>query len=128
MPNKKKNVARATKKKAITAKTRWPKKTREIRTAIVDSTRWNAFRFRDGDIVIDTFGKAGTTWTQQIVGQLLLGAPAGVSAAGESPWLDMRGIQPARPSFASCRTRRYLSAPGSARCSAPTTTHPAAPD
>lgn len=42
--------------------------------------------------MIDTFGKAGTTWTQQIVGQLVLGAPDGVSAAGESPWLDMRPI------------------------------------
>ncbi len=68
----------------------WPRKTREIQTAIVDSTRWNGFRFRHGDIVIDTFGKTGTTWMQQIVSQLVLGAPEGLAAAGASPWLDMR--------------------------------------
>jgi aryl sulfotransferase len=68
----------------------WPKKTREVQTAIVDSTRWNGFKFRADDIVIDTFGKSGTTWMQQIVGQLVLDAPDGVSAAGASPWLDMR--------------------------------------
>ena len=71
------------KKKAMKVdKTAWPKKTREIQTAIVDSTRWNGFKFRSDDVVIDTFGKSGTTWMQQIVGQLLLGAPDGVSAAG----------------------------------------------
>jgi aryl sulfotransferase len=69
----------------------WPRKTREIQTAIFDSTRWNGFKFRPGDIVIDTFGKSGTTWMQQIVGQLVLGAPPGVEAmVHASPWLDMR--------------------------------------
>lgn len=67
-----------------------PPKTREVRTAIFDSTRWNDFKYRDGDIVIVTWGKSGTTWTQQIVGQLVLGAPDGISAVEDSPWLDMR--------------------------------------
>lgn len=71
-------------------KNNWPKKTREIQTAIFDSTRWNGFRFRKGDIVIDTWGKSGTTWMQQIVSQLVLDAPDGLGALGESPWLDMR--------------------------------------
>jgi aryl sulfotransferase len=73
-------------------KLRWPKKTRDIHTAIVDSTRWDGFRFRNDDIVIATFGKTGTTWTQQIVGQLVLGSPEGLAAAGASPWLDMRAF------------------------------------
>jgi len=76
--------------KAAAKKTRWPKKSREMRTAVFDSTRWNGFRFRDDDIVIVTFGKAGTTWTQQIVAQLVLGAPDGISGVRESPWLDFR--------------------------------------
>jgi aryl sulfotransferase len=73
-------------------KIKWPKKTRDIQTAIVDSTRWDGFRFRNDDIVIVTFGKTGTTWTQQIVGQLVLGSPEGLAAAGASPWLDMRAF------------------------------------
>jgi aryl sulfotransferase len=67
----------------------WPKKTREIVNAICDSTRWNGFEFRDGDIVIDTSGKTGSTWTQQIVGQLVLGGADGFGPA-MSPWIDHR--------------------------------------
>jgi aryl sulfotransferase len=67
-----------------------PGKTREIQTAIFDSTRWNGFRHRDDDIVIVTWGKSGTTWMQQLVSQLVLGAPEGVGALHASPWLDMR--------------------------------------
>jgi hypothetical protein len=37
----------------------------------MDSRRWNDFRFRDGDIVIGTWAKSGTTWTQQIISQLI---------------------------------------------------------
>jgi len=107
-------MPKKTKKKTTTTKRAsqisWPKKTREIQTAIVDSTRWNGFKFRDDDVVIDTFGKAGTTWMQQIVGQLLLGAPDGVSAAASSPWLDMR-IVPLEPMLAQLeaqRDRRFI--------------------
>ena len=39
----------------------------------MDSTVWNDFQFRDDDIIIATYAKSGTTWTQQIVGQLVFG-------------------------------------------------------
>jgi Sulfotransferase domain len=68
----------------------WPRKTRELRTQLFDSTVWNEFRFRPDDIVIATYGKAGTTWTQQIVGQLIFGGREGIDVAKLSPWLDMR--------------------------------------
>lgn len=68
----------------------WPVKTRELQTAVLDSTRWNGFRYRDGDIVVATWAKSGTTWMQQIVSQIILGGPEGLGAGDTSPWLDMR--------------------------------------
>src|SRR5579864_769653 len=68
----------------------WPKKTRELRTLHIDSTIWNDFAFRDDDIIIATYGKSGTTWTQQIVAQILLGPDPELPVAELSPWLDLR--------------------------------------
>lgn len=67
-----------------------PAKTREIHSHHFDSTIWNDFRFRDDDIVIATYGKSGTTWLQQIVGQLLFDGAEDVPVAEMSPWLDLR--------------------------------------
>jgi aryl sulfotransferase len=66
----------------------WPQKTREIQNCICDSTRWNGFKFREDDIMIATYAKTGTTWTQQIVGQLIFGGAEGIAAAEASPWVD----------------------------------------
>lgn len=71
-------------------KTSWPQKTRELHNHHMDSTVWNDFPFRDDDIVIGTYAKSGTTWTQQIVSQLIFGGAEGLHVAGMSPWLDMR--------------------------------------
>jgi aryl sulfotransferase len=57
----------------------------------LDSTRWRYFEHRPGDIVISTSYKAGTTWLQTIIGNLLYpngDCPAPVQEM--SPWLDMR--------------------------------------
>jgi aryl sulfotransferase len=71
-------------------RTSWPQKTRELHNHHIDSTVWNDFAFRDDDIVIGTYAKSGTTWTQQIVSQLIFGGAEGVEVATISPWLDMR--------------------------------------
>ncbi|MDP9405338.1 MAG: sulfotransferase domain-containing protein, partial [Actinomycetota bacterium] len=54
-----------------------------------DSARWEGFTFREGDIVVSTRSKHGTTWVQTIL--LLLihqqpQLPAPLSTL--SPWLD----------------------------------------
>lgn len=68
----------------------WPRKTRELHSHHFDSTIWNDLRFRDDDIVIATYAKAGTTWMQQIVAQLLFGGDPDLAVAEMSPWLDLR--------------------------------------
>lgn len=68
----------------------WPVKTRELHNHHFDSTAWNDFAFRDDDIVIATYAKAGTTWMQQIVGQLVFGGADAVPVHDISPWLDLR--------------------------------------
>lgn len=71
-------------------RTSWPVKSRELHNHHMNSTVWNDFAFRDDDIVIGTYAKSGTTWTQQIVSQLIFGGAEGVEVSTISPWLDMR--------------------------------------
>lgn len=66
-----------------------PVKTREMYNHHTDSTIWNDFACRASDVIVATYGKAGTTWTQQIVTQLVFGGDPSVGLA-HSPWLDMR--------------------------------------
>ncbi len=70
--------------------TQTPQKTREIHSHHFDSTIWNDLKFRDDDIVIATYAKSGTTWLQQIIGQLLMGPSPELEVAEMSPWLDLR--------------------------------------
>ena len=74
----------------LTDEIRWPQKAREFNDNLMDSTRWDDFKFRDGDIVIGTWAKAGTTWTQQIVGQLIFEGAEGLAVMDLAPWIDLR--------------------------------------
>lgn len=67
-----------------------PRKTREIHNHHMDSTVWNDLQFRDDDIVIATYAKSGTTWMQQIIGQLLFQGDPDLNVAEMSPWIDLR--------------------------------------
>jgi aryl sulfotransferase len=73
----------------------WPRKIRELRSVKFDSAVWNDFRFRTNDIIIATYEKAGTTWVQQIVAQLLFAGAADIDVQAISPWLDLRLPPPA---------------------------------
>lgn len=75
--------------------TELPQVTRTYQSHILDSTRWRHYRPRDDDIVISSPPKSGTTWTQEIVRQLIFlgqGVPerADISLWQVSPWLDQR--------------------------------------
>ena len=54
-----------------------------------DSARWVGFPFREGDIVISTRSKSGTTWVQMICALLIFQTPELPDALSNlSPWLD----------------------------------------
>lgn len=87
-----------------------PVKTRELRSNMLDSEIWNEVVLRDDDIIIASWGKSGTTWVQQIVGQILSGGAADQQIAQVSPWVDLR-IPPKPiklPQIAALTGRRFL--------------------
>jgi hypothetical protein len=54
-----------------------------------DSGRWNGFPFREGDIVISTRSKSGTTWMQMICALLIFQTPELPDRLSSlSPWVD----------------------------------------
>jgi hypothetical protein len=81
------------------------------RNVLWDSARWDGFAFRDGDIVISTPARSGTTWMQMICALLVFGTPEFCRDLDElSPWLDSL-MQP-RASMVSAleaqRHRRFI--------------------
>jgi len=61
------------------------------RSVVADSLRWDGFRFRDGDVVISTPPKCGTTWMQRLVALLVFDGPELSAPISKlSPWLDMQ--------------------------------------
>ncbi len=74
----------------MTAPTSLPVKTRDMHSHHFDSTIWDEFRFRDDDIIISTYGKSGTSWTQQMIAQMMFGGDPELAVAEMSPWLDLR--------------------------------------
>jgi aryl sulfotransferase len=71
-----------------------PRKTRELHNHHMDSTVWNDFAFRNDDVIVATYAKSGTTWTQQIIGQLLFDGEEGIPIHDISPWVDLRIMPP----------------------------------
>jgi aryl sulfotransferase len=72
----------------------WPVKSREMHNHHMNSAVWNDFRFRPDDIIVATYAKSGTTWMQQILGQLLFDGAEGLDVSHMSPWVDLRIMPP----------------------------------
>ena len=82
----------------------------EARSVYFDSARWEGYQPRPDDIVIATYPKCGTTWTQRIVGMLVYQSDEPFGVQESSPWPDMRMPPPgAMLELAESQThRRYF--------------------
>jgi aryl sulfotransferase len=86
--------------------TSWPLKQRELRNLMLDSTRWNNFSYRAGDVVVASWAKSGTTWVQQIIDQLLGRGSESTNAWDQTLWVENRGIPPSILAHCAARTGR----------------------
>lgn len=67
---------------------------RVYRGSITEPERWDTFHPRQGDVVLVTPAKSGTTWTQSMIAMLLHGTTQLPDKLGVvSPWIDA-GIAP----------------------------------
>jgi len=81
------------------------------RSIVADSSRWDGFAFRPGDVVISTPAKCGTTWTQMLCALLIFDGPAFPAPLAEvSPWLDMcnRPLAEVTAALAAQTHRRFI--------------------
>ena len=80
-------------------------------SVVADSARWEGFVFREGDIVISTSPKCGTTWMQMICALLIFQRTSFGQPLGRiSPWLDMltRPLQDVLADLEAQEHRRFI--------------------
>lgn len=83
------------------------KPTVRYRNLVADSIRFNGFTFREGDIVISTPPKCGTTWTQTICALLVFGSPDFPQAVDLiSPWLE-QSLRPIADVFGDLEAQHH---------------------
>jgi aryl sulfotransferase len=85
--------------------------TRTVRNGLMDSTYWDRYEPRADDIVIATYPKCGTTWTQRIVDLLVFQSTAPREFLAASPWLDATFFAPIEANLellAAQKHRRFI--------------------
>jgi aryl sulfotransferase len=85
--------------------------TREYVTATMDSRRWAGFQPRADDIIVATYPKCGTTWTQRIVDLLVFQSSDSRQFLANSPWIDATFFAPIEVNLATVEAqthRRYV--------------------
>jgi aryl sulfotransferase len=80
---------------------------RNYRSVTMDSHRWDGFQPRAGDIIIGTYPKCGTTWTQRIVDLLVFQTPEPRPATQTAPWLDSVMFNPLEEDLASLEAQTH---------------------
>ena len=80
---------------------------REYRTHIMDSHRWDGFKPRQGDVVVATYPKCGTTWTQRIVDLLIFQSPAPRAFQTAAPWIDAVFFAPVADNLATLEAQTH---------------------
>ncbi len=88
-----------------------PQRTRTYRNSVMNGERWDRFEPRDGDIIITTSYKAGTTWMQGICAALVFQQPQPPVPQDElSPWIDANfaPIDEVISQLEGLRHRRYI--------------------
>jgi aryl sulfotransferase len=63
---------------------------RTVKDRVRDSTHWDRYKPRPGDVIVATAPKVGTTWTQRIVSMLIFQSAAPAPIMTTHPWVDCR--------------------------------------
>ncbi|MEO6715961.1 MAG: sulfotransferase domain-containing protein [Novosphingobium sp.] len=80
---------------------------RQVRTRVFDSDRWHGYKPRSDDIIIATYSKCGTTWTQRIVSMLIFASDEPRLIWDMSPWPDMRLFGPIEAMFEKAEAQTH---------------------
>jgi aryl sulfotransferase len=81
--------------------------TREYRTVTMNSHHWDDFAPRADDIIIGTYPKCGTTWTQRIVDLLVFQSPEPRQFFNTSVWLDCTFFAPLDVNLATLEAQSH---------------------
>ena len=69
---------------------KWPTEIRDASTIEADSRIWKEFEFREGDIIVASYPKTGTTVAQQILSQIIFNGSEDVPLWEIAPWFEFR--------------------------------------